>query len=676
MEPTVRVRCIVCGADIEREGRSEDTWLQSYSMVYRTEQVVHVSAIGVRRRQNDEASFKVPVQKFTSNNEAWIQVPILQEADSCFGFLLHNACWCLLERRAWPLAISLPRLYEVFDSAPRDWTDMQSCCYTWDHMYEGTTGFVPLHWRGEGMRWPWEERRWRETWRSVTVKKAFLRSPFACTVYDLIRIAPTQSMPFDFSALTESSVVSDGFTRLPFEIVEEIASYLPTATVLQLRSVSRAFTRLFYSQMFWASRFKGDFERSFLFEAHETRSHRDWRWLYQRTRNVHLAYPGLENRLRIWRLTELLLKKLNLSLADSSTHLAIKRRLSNWERAEVHGDILVGNELRRKGSGLRILTHETQVPPDVQKIGVSVLEDGETTYVAGIQLVHGSDQQIIQLGYVTTSASTTYTEVGSLDGLIVSVGSRGIHALQIVHSKNGSLSPWLGCPHSGAKTRRLAFPERVVALSVGLDGYKMVYISIWGRRMGGLKKQEQHEPIMDNLLWFPELPDSTAHLNVSSTFGSMDSSTKGFRPVICTSFGGPGGADLQSLIRVFATMNHSCLVNIGFGYKSEVTCCPQRMLSPNQSNVGIQSMEINGPEGEFIEKIEVGTRQCEPDIISGLRLTTNRGRSCTFTGSFCGCEQYTLLRTAAGTIPTGLYATQESEGFENMGIISHKVEPW
>lgn len=47
---------------------------------------------------------------------------------------------------------------------------------------------------------------------------------------------------------------------------------------------------------------------------------------------------------------------------------------------------------------------------------------------------------------------------------------------------------------------------------------------------------------------------------------------------------------------------------------------------------------------------------------------------------------------AAGTIPTGLYATQvplivgaykllanlaqENEGFENMGVISQRVEPW
>ncbi|KAL4908327.1 hypothetical protein BDW74DRAFT_147255, partial [Aspergillus multicolor] len=204
----------------------------------------------------------------------------------------------------------------------------------------------------------------------------------------------------------------------------------------------------------------------------------------------------------------------------------------------------------------------------------------------------------------------------------------------------------------------------------------MVCISVWGRRMGGLKKEKQHESLMDNLLWFPELPDLTAHLNASSAFGSLESSSRGFRPVISTSFGGPGGVDLHSLLRVSATFNWDCLVNIGFNYKSDVTRRPQRMLSQNQSNVGIQSMEINGPEGEFIEKIEVGTRECEPGLISGLRLTTNRARSCTLLGSFCGCEQYTLLRTAAGTIPTGLYATEESEGFDCLGIISHKVEPW
>lgn len=150
----------------------------------------------------------------------------------------------------------------------------------------------------------------------------------------------------------------------------------------------------------------------------------------------------------------------------------------------------------------------------------------------------------------------------------------------------------------------------------------MVYLAAWGKRSAVPKKQKQRNLILTQFLWYPELPDSGAYINESCIFGNMESSIKGFRPVVCSSFGGPGGIDLQHLISVCVTINYGCLVNVGFEYKSDSSCCPGRMLSRNHTGIDILFVEINGPKGEYIEKIEVEALKCDPDVISGLRVCT------------------------------------------------------
>jgi hypothetical protein len=81
------------------------------------------------------------------------------------------------------------------------------------------------------------------------------------------------------------SADNDCFATLPFEIVEEIAFYLPTATVLKTRLASRTFAQLFYSQTFWASRFRANGERGFLFEAWNKTGSCDWRQLLPNKRH-------------------------------------------------------------------------------------------------------------------------------------------------------------------------------------------------------------------------------------------------------------------------------------------------------------------------------------------------------------------------------------------------------
>ena len=61
---------------------------------------------------------------------------------------------------------------------------------------------------------------------------------------------------------------------------------------------------MFYSQQFWASRFRGSPDRSWLFEAGEYKgASRDWRWLYYCTIDNQIG-QGLRNRKRIWGLIQ------------------------------------------------------------------------------------------------------------------------------------------------------------------------------------------------------------------------------------------------------------------------------------------------------------------------------------------------------------------------------------
>lgn len=81
-----------------------------------------------------------------------------------------------------------------------------------------------------------------------------------------------------------------------------------------------------------------------------------------------------------------------------------------------------------------------------------LFKTGVTSYIAGIQFTC-KDGLDIHLGY-KAPVNQVFADITGFKGLIVSVGCKGIHALQVVMDDDSS-SPWLGCPEDGAKTRHL-----------------------------------------------------------------------------------------------------------------------------------------------------------------------------------------------------------------------------
>ncbi|KAL3475487.1 hypothetical protein BJX99DRAFT_259432 [Aspergillus californicus] len=126
-------------------------------------------------------------------------------------------------------------------------------------------------------------------------------------------------------------------------------------------------------------------------------------------------------------------------------------------------------------------------------------------YVVGLQLFHGAKGGVIRLGYLAPLGNTTYVSTDSFNGFVVSVGSTGFHALQVIDGKD--TEPWVGSPQWGAKTRRLVFGDRVAALSCGFDGYKMVYMSAWGKKKPVSKVKKQHDLLSNHHLWFSGFPE-------------------------------------------------------------------------------------------------------------------------------------------------------------------------
>lgn len=401
---------------------------------------------------------------------------MLTQENGKYGFVFHDSCCHILQARSQSqeIAIPLDRLIEVLNSVPLDSgssrteDEFDKNFYIWEHGYQG------LAWFDHYSHCPWEKSGWR---RGLTQSSAVQNSTQdPCCLQEIQELLDKDSIspppPSRCSVVRgngERWAYDDCFARLPYEIVEEIASYLPTASVFSLRLVSRAFTPLFFSQIFWASRFRADGERGFLFETQRRPSLGccDWRSLYHLS-NATNAPPALQNRKRIWDLARSLLEKVSLKWTDASLRRRIVKKLPGWRWKDIHGDLVeIGPCSGSYDSSEMVDQQETLLPSRIARIGASVVCEGEKSYIAGIQFLSSEAGEMVCLGY-TSPATTTFLDVTSVRGLILSVGSRGIHALQAVDS-DGSLLPWLGRPDGGAISRRFVYKEQIVALSAGFD---------------------------------------------------------------------------------------------------------------------------------------------------------------------------------------------------------------
>jgi hypothetical protein len=266
---------------------------------------------------------------------------------------------------------------------------------------------------------------------------------------------------------TVRDIVSNYFTRFPIEILEFILAYMPTGTVKSLARTSKGLNMIVPSrlgQSFWASRFQDPFEYSFVFEA-QTYSHRlDWKSLYFSI----MKDPSLrlQNRQRIWGLIQQLSELICLQWKGKDSLLPLDRdNEPKWK--EVHGVLQKGLCRLESWFGLgccRLYSQTTLIPTLLRRIVIFTISIGTVIYITGLSFISNQGTNIC-LGYIGRMGLSL--ETTGLQGFIVAVGSRGIHAIQLITPMG--LSQWFGNPKGVPMTRRLALYKPITALKAGFD---------------------------------------------------------------------------------------------------------------------------------------------------------------------------------------------------------------
>ncbi|KAI9872224.1 MAG: hypothetical protein M1830_001894 [Pleopsidium flavum] len=387
-------------------------------------------------------------------------------ANGRYGFVFHEACGSLLQEVYHPEAVPLARLLEICKSLP---FPLQGTGVSWGHDYGG---LVLLD---NQSHYPWEDQLVERDEDSIECQRA-RENPYDVPEIQQLLKEPPQSPP-SRKGLSSSGPISergDCFFRLPWEIREEIAVYLPTADVLSLRRASRALVHIFWSQPLWASRFKATSDRGFLFETRNSKESRDWRSLYRRTNDAHRP-SGPQNRKRVWKLIQSLRDITCMRWNHSS-------ELSRWDLSgaglrwrEVAGDLRQEKPAECYhgfDEGCRLFNKQcTSIPNFLSQIAFSIIRVGNAQYITGIRLIPSKGTDIC-LGY-RAEGKELFLDVTVLRGFVAAVGSRGIQALQIITGK-GYASQWFGCPDESPRTRRLALFGSVAALEAGFDVSKLL----------------------------------------------------------------------------------------------------------------------------------------------------------------------------------------------------------
>ena len=385
------------------------------------------------------------------------ELPVMRQGpiNGRHGFILHDACWHLLQRVFQPGEIPLERLVEVCESLP---FPLRGNGISWGHDYGG------LHFLDNLNYYPWEDRLLEECHNAETLLYA------KSNPYDVPEIPTLLAARLDHpTELPLDGKASDCFSSLPWEILEAIAATLSTGDALSLRLVSQAFLPLLSSATFWASRFEACADRGFIFETWRSREIIDWMSLYRLTGRTH-GPSGLQNRRRVWDLARQLKNINSLHRADNLTMTNLGENNAPLRWSKVAGDVkdeVAYRYPKNFNEGCRIFgTHLAPIPEGLSKIGFSISSLANVTYIAGVRLMTQKSPDIC-LGFVSESKEVI-KELTALRGFVLAVGSRGIHALQVV-SQDASLSEWVGCPTTSPITKCLAHFDSIAGLEVKFD---------------------------------------------------------------------------------------------------------------------------------------------------------------------------------------------------------------
>jgi hypothetical protein len=345
------------------------------------------------------------------------------------GVIFHDACWSLLEAALHPTSVSLQRLFDVCSSLP---VPRKCRVPTWGHDFSGAVVV------DKTTHFPWEDEYDAPVFTQPD--PVFSRNPYQVPGVDrLLAETPQQPPAMMQPARPPRTLAPDCFVSLPGELYVAIAMFLPTADILRARLVSRAFWSVFYSQQFWASRFKASLlagNRSWLFETRNLSSPRDWRWLHHRTNDIYLGL-GLRNRRRVWGLLQQVVDILALVWNELPPCLpevwSVDSALRATENCVGVNGLLWSPPKpgdHEFNNGCRLFrTQSIAIPDTLARLFVYTIACGDGQYVVGMTFVTVAGDSI-RLGYISHSEHSI--ELTQIWGFRLAMGSRGLQALQCI----------------------------------------------------------------------------------------------------------------------------------------------------------------------------------------------------------------------------------------------------
>jgi len=431
-------------------------------IVYSSQGRIAVTGVGFYNDVN-AGDWRAPLDfsgRWDEPDSACYQIGVLRQRpiEGRYGFPFHESCWSLLEQAYSQESIPYKALYELCRSLP---FPSLGTGLNWGHDFGGL-----LSVDNEDC-YPWEDR---------FIDRDGGSAQYLTARYDPYFVPEIQQLPYEPSesppAINYSGPVkttADCFDLLPLEIRIAVASQLPTVDALNARQASRSFGTIFYSQQFWASRFKANADRSWLFEAREWVAQCDWRWLYRRTNKAYLI-DGMRNRERVWNLVRQVQENASLQWTEPPVLGSPGLDQPNLRWREATGDLRPKTRTdlyHDYGEGCRqFYEQQTSVPSRLCQMRFSIIQLGDAKYIAGIRLIP-SQGQGIQLGY-KVEGKELVLDVSFLAGFNLAVGARGIQGIQCILD-NSQTSPWVGCPLEAPKTRRLADSGPITGIRAGFD---------------------------------------------------------------------------------------------------------------------------------------------------------------------------------------------------------------
>ena len=391
--------------------------------------------------------------------------------DGNHGFVIHDACWCLLQKASHPFTIPLENIILVCESFP---VPIWTTALNWGHEYGG---YMELDIEGS---YPWLECLERRSIAYIQDRGIFLNPLAGLNFDELQNLGSSETLVQNKTTLQPRKEHPDVFSQLPWELCEMICFNLATEDALNLRLASLTFLPLVSSFRFWFSRFEPDGEKGFLFEVREQQKYNleasTLSQLYRASRKLS-EDRCLLNRDRVWRLARQALPLFMFTGLPAQVPSGGPQTLQSSPLDQNRWIRLTGEEhdLKVNSHGLTkpletgcisLKTTELSIRSCPLRLGIAFVNLGRWDYITGIR-IRDEDGREQMAGCGFDNMEVVY-DIASLAGFRVCVGPSGLRALQPVDRQQIS-HPWVGRTENVPTSNRLVADTPLTALRISLD---------------------------------------------------------------------------------------------------------------------------------------------------------------------------------------------------------------